>query len=343
MPPRGIGQGNCAAPSNALHREIAMLKLASFALCAIATLASVAASAQTYPTRPVRIVVGFPPGGTQDIVARLVGQALSERLGQPFVIDNRPGAASNIAVDMAAHAPADGYTLLVVGLANAVNASLYDKLSFDFIRDIAPVASIARVPGVMVVTPSFPANTVAEFITYAKNNAGRISMGSGGNGSPQHLYGELFKMMSGVSMTHVPYRGGAPATADLMAGQIQVIFNPLPETIGHITAGKLRALAVTTVARSQVLPDVPPLREVLPNFEASSWYGLGVPKNTPAPVVSRINKEMNDALADAKLKSRLADLGGVLLGGSPADFGKLIADETAKWSKVVRATNMKAQ
>jgi tripartite-type tricarboxylate transporter receptor subunit TctC len=318
-------------------------KLLSLAVFAIVLLANAfEALAQAYPTRPVRIVVGFPPAGTQDIVARLIGQSLSDRLGQQFVIDNRPGAASNIAVETVVHAPADGYTLLIVGLANAVNASLYAKLNFDFIRDIAPVAAIARVPGVMVVNSSFTANTVTEFLAYAKTNSGRISMGSGGNGSPQHLYGELFKMMSSVNMVHVPYRGGAPATADLMAGQIQVIFNPLPETIAHINSGKLRALAVTTTTRSQVLPDVPPLSDFLPNFDASSWYGIGVPQNTPRERVSQLNRATNASLADPKLKARLGELGGMLLTGSPADFGKLIADETAKWGKVVRATNMNA-
>ena len=320
-----------------------MAKPLTLAVFAIALLANgFEALAQTYPIRPVRIVVGFPPAGTQDIVARLIGQSLSDRLGQQFVVDNRPGAASNIAVETVVHAPADGYTLLIVGLANAVNASLYDKLNFDFIRDIAPVASIARVPGVMVVNSSFTATTVTEFLAYAKTNSGKVSMGSGGNGSPQHLYGELFKMMSNVNMVHVPYRGGAPATADLLAGQIQVMFNPLPETIAHINSGKLRALAVTTATRSQVLPDTPALADFLPNFEASSWYGIGVPKNTPTERVSQLNRATNASLADPKLKARLAELGGVLLTGSPADLGKLIGDETAKWSKVVRAINMKA-
>ena len=300
------------------------------------------AAAQTYPTKPVRIVVGFPPGGTQDIVARLVSQSLSDRMGQQFVVDNRPGATSNIAAELVVNAPKDGYTLFVAGLANAVSASLYSKLNFEFIRDIAPVAAIARVPGVMVVNPSFPANSVAEFITYAKANPGKISMGSGGNGGPQHVYGELFKVLASVNMVHVPYRGGAPAVADLLGGQIQVLFNPLPETIGQIKTNKLRPLAVTTATRSQALPNIPPLSESLPNYEASSWYGIVAPKNTPAEVINRINKEINASLADAKLSARLADLGGILLPGTPADFGKLISDETAKWGKVVRAGNLKA-
>jgi tripartite-type tricarboxylate transporter receptor subunit TctC len=255
-----------------------MAKLKLFTVLGTVLLAATYdAAAQTYPTKPVRIVVGFAPGGTQDIVARLIGQSLSDRSGQTHVIENRPGAAGNIAAEVVVNAPNDGYTLLVVGLSNAVNASLYDKLNFNFIRDIAPVVAIARVPGVMVVNPSFPANTVSEFIAYAKANPGKVSMGSGGNGAPQHVYGELFKMLSGVSMVHVPYRGGAPAMADLLGGQIQVIFNPLPETVANLKAGKLRPLAVTTATRSPLLPDTPTLGEFA--FQASSWSGIGAPKN----------------------------------------------------------------
>jgi len=294
------------------------------------------ARAQGYPAKPVRMVVGFAAGGTQDIVARLVAQWLSDRSGQQFVIENRPGAAGNIAAEAVVHAPGDGYTLLMVGLSNAVNASLYPRLNFDFIRDIAPVGAIARVPGVMVVNPSFPAASVPEFIAYAKANPGRINMGSGGNGAPQHVYGEMFNMMAGVRMVHVAYRGGAPAMADLLAGQVQVIFNPLPETIENIRAGKLRALAVTTAARSAALPDTPSLGDTLPGFDASSWYGVGAPRDTPAGVIDRLNADLNAALADPRSRARLADLGGTALPGSPADFGRLIAGETEKWARVVK-------
>jgi tripartite-type tricarboxylate transporter receptor subunit TctC len=293
------------------------------------------ARAQVYPAKPVRIVVAFAAGGTQDIVARLIGQSLSERLGQQFIVENRPGAGGNIGTEAVARAPPDGYTLLLVGLSNAVNPSLCDKLNFDFIRDIAPVAAIARVPGVMVVNPSFPTKTVTDFIAYAKANPGKINMATSGNGAPPHVYGELFKMMSGVDMVHVPYRGGAPALSDLLGGQVQVIFNPLPETIEHVRAGRLRPLAVTTATRSEVLPDIPALGDFLPGFEASSWYGVGAPKNTPTEIVKQLNSEINASLAEPKLKARLADLGGMLLAGSPANFGKLIADETAKWGRVV--------
>jgi len=295
-----------------------------------------AASAQSYPAKPVRVLVGFAAGGTQDIVARLVAQWLSDRTAQQFVVDNRPGAAGNIAADAAIHAPPDGYTLLMVGLSNAVNASLYRRLDFDFIRDIAPVAAIARVPGVMVVNPAFPAVSVTDFIAYARAHPGGINMGSGGNGAPQHVYGELFKMMAGVTMVHVAYRGGAPAMADLLAGQLQVIFNPLPETIEYIKAGKLRALAVTTAARSEALPDTPALGDFLPGFDASSWYGIGAPRNTPGAVIDRLNAEINAALAEPKARARLADLGGTVLPGSPADFADLIARETEKWARVVK-------
>ena len=299
--------------------------------------------AQTYPSRPVRMIVGFAAGGATDILARLIGQWLSERLGQPFVIENRPGAGSNIATEAVVRAPPDGYTLLLVGSPNAINATLYDKLNFNFIRDIAPVASIIRGALVMVVHPSVPAKTVPEFIAYAKANPGKINMASGGIGGITHIAGELFKMMAGVDMVHVPYRGVAPALTDLLGGQVQVIFANLAPSIEYIRAGKLRALAVTTATRSEALPDIPTVGEFVPGYEASSWFGVGAPKNTPAEIVDKLNKEINAGLADPKIKARLADLGGTVLGGSPADFGKLIAEETEKWGKVIRAANIKPE
>jgi tripartite-type tricarboxylate transporter receptor subunit TctC len=299
------------------------------------------AMAQSYPTRPVRLVAGFPPGGAVDMVARLMGQWLSERLGTPFVIENRAGAGGNIAAEAVVRASPDGYTLLMVNVANAINATLYDKLSFNIIRDIAPVASIMRAPGVMVVTPSVPAKTVPEFIAYARANPGKINMASAGNGSSGHVFGELFKFMTAVNMQHVPYRGGAPALTDLLGGQVQVYFGPIPETIEHIRAGKLRPLAVTTAMRLESLPNIPTVGEFVPGYEASGWHGVGVPTNTPREIVEKLNSEINAALADPKLKARLADLGGTVLVGSTADFGKLIADETEKWAKVVRYAGAK--
>jgi tripartite-type tricarboxylate transporter receptor subunit TctC len=299
--------------------------------------------AQTYPTRPVRIVVGFPPGGGADITARLIGQWLSERLGQQFVIDNRPGAGSNIATEAVVRAPADGYTLLIVGTFNAFNATLYDKLNFNFIRDIAPVAGIIVVPNVMVVHPSFPAKTILEFIAYSKSNPGKVNMGSGTPGAAMHVSGELFKIMAGIDMVHVFYRGAGPTLTDLLAGQVQVSFPTMPASIEHIRAGRLRALAVTTATRSDALPDIPTVGEFLPGYEGSNWYGLGVPKAAPAEIVNKLNKEVNAALDDPKMKARLADLGGTPLPGSPADFAKLIADDTEKWRKVIRAANIKAE
>jgi tripartite-type tricarboxylate transporter receptor subunit TctC len=301
------------------------------------------AFAQAYPTRPVRIIVGFAPGGTADIIARLMGQWLSERLGQPFIIENRPGGGTNIATEAVVRAPADGYTLLMLSATQAINATLYDKLNFNFIRDIVPVAGTMRVPGIMVVNPSVPANTVPEFIAYAKANAGKLSMASGGIGSAGHISGELFKMMTGINIGHVPYRGGGPALTDLLAGQVQVYFSPMPAAIEYIKAGKLRALAVTTAARSEALPDIATVAEFVPGYEASTWVGVGAPKATPTEIVEKLNKEINAALADPKIKARLADLGGTVLPGTPADFGKLIADETEKWGKVVKFTGIKPQ
>jgi tripartite-type tricarboxylate transporter receptor subunit TctC len=298
--------------------------------------------ARAYPSRPVRVIVGFAPGGATDIMARLVGQWLSERLGQQFVIDNRPGAGGNIAAEAVVRAPADGYTLLQCGVPNAINTTLYDRLNFNFIRDIAPVAGIIRGTYVMVVNPSVPTKTVSEFIAYAKANPGRISFGSAGIGSPNHVAGELFNIMAGVNLMHVPYRGIAPALNDLLGGQVQVAFAFMPSSIEFIRAGKLRALAVTTATRSEVLPDVPTVGEFVPGYEASAWYGLGAPKATPAEIIDKLNKEINAALADPKMKARLADLGGTALLGLPVDFGKLIAEETEKWGKVVKFSGAKA-
>jgi tripartite-type tricarboxylate transporter receptor subunit TctC len=301
------------------------------------------ARAQAYPTRPVRIIVGFAPGGGADIVARLIGQWLSERLGQQFIIENRPGAGSNIATEAVVRAAADGYTLLLVTVTNAFNATLYDKLNFNFIRDIAPVAGLMRVPNVMVVNPSVPAKTIPEFIAYAKANPGKINMASGGVGGATHVSGELFNMMAGVNMIHVPYRGVAPALTDLLGGQVQVTFASMPSSIAYIRAGKLRPLAVTTTTRSDELPEVSTVNDFVPGYEASTWYGVGVPSGTPAEIIGKLNKEINSALADPTFKARLADVGGSALSGSPADFGKLIADETEKWGKVIRAANIKAE
>jgi tripartite-type tricarboxylate transporter receptor subunit TctC len=299
------------------------------------------ARAQAYPSRPVRWIVPFPPGGGTDIVARLMGQWLSERLGQPFVIENRPGAGSNIGTEAVVRAPPDGYTLLLVASVNTINATLYDKLSFNFIRDIAPVASIIRQPLIILVNPSLPVKTVPEFIAYAKANPGKINMASAGNGTSQHISGELFKIMADIDMVHVPYRGTAPALTDLLGGQVQVYFATQGPSIEYIRAGKLRALAVTTAARSEALPDLPTIGEFLPGFEASLVYGLGAPKNTPAEIVDKLNKEINAALSDPKINARLADMDGMALALSPADFGELIAKETEKWAKVIRAANIK--
>jgi tripartite-type tricarboxylate transporter receptor subunit TctC len=301
------------------------------------------ANAQAYPARPVRLVVGFPAGGSADIVARLIGQWLSDRLGQPFVIENRPGAGSNIGTEAVVRAPADGYTLLMVSAANVTNASLYDSLNFNFIRDIAPVAFIDRVANVLEVNPSVPAKTVPEFIAYAKTNPGKINMASGGVGSSQHVAGELFKMMTGADLMHVPYRGVAPALTDLLGGQVQVLFDTVPASIAHIRAGKLRALAVTTATRSRALPDVPTVGDFVPGYEASSIHGIGAPRNTSAEIIDLLNKEVNAALADPKFEARIADLGGIVRAGSPADFGKILAEETEKWAKVVKFSGARAE
>jgi tripartite-type tricarboxylate transporter receptor subunit TctC len=301
------------------------------------------ARAQTYPAKPVRVVVGYAAGGVNDILARLMGQWLSERLGQSFVIENKPGAGSNIATETVVRSPADGYTLLVVSGANAINATLYDKLNFNFIRDIAPVAGIGRVSNVMVVNPLFPAKTIPEFIAYAKTNPGKIAMASAGIGSPQHVGGELFKMMTGVNMVHVPYRGGAPALTDLIGGQVQVYFSSTGSSIEYIKADKIRPLGVTSAQRSAALPNVPTIAEFVPGYEASAWYGIGVPKNTPAEIVEKLNKEINLALADPKVKARLGEFGALPLSGSAAAFGALLVDETEKWGKVVRFASIKPE
>jgi tripartite-type tricarboxylate transporter receptor subunit TctC len=300
------------------------------------------ATAQSYPSRPVRIVVGYAAGGGTDIVARLMGQWLSERLGQQVVIENRTGAATNIGTEAVVRAPADGYTLLLAHTANAINATLYERLNFNFIRDITPVAGIIRVPSVMVVNSSLPAKTVPEFIAYAKANPGKINMGSGGAGGPDHMSGELFKAMTGINMIHVPYRGLSPALTDLLAGQLQVIFSSLPAAIEYIRAGKLHALAVTTATRFEGAPDIPTVGDAVPGYEASQWYGVGAPKNTPVEIVDKLNREINAGLANPKLRAQLADLGGTALPGPPEEFGKLIAEETEKWAKVVKFSGAKS-
>jgi tripartite-type tricarboxylate transporter receptor subunit TctC len=299
------------------------------------------ASALDYPSRPVRIIVGFTAGGGVDITARLIGQWLAERLGQGFVIENRPGAGGNIGTELVINAAPDGYTLLLATVPNAVNASLYENLAFDFIRDTVPVAGVVRVPMVILLNPSVPAKTVAEFISYAKANPGKINMASAGNGTAPHMAGELFKMMAGVNLVHVPYRGQAPALTDLLGGQVQVLFATAPGTTEYIATGKLRALAVTTAARAELLPDLPPVADFVPGYETSQWYGICAPKNTPADIVDKLNKTINAGIADSGLKARFAAIGCEPLPGSPADFGRLIAEETEKWAKVVRAAGIK--
>jgi tripartite-type tricarboxylate transporter receptor subunit TctC len=299
------------------------------------------AAADTFPTRPVHIIVGFPAGGPGDTLARLIGQWLSERLHQPFVIENRTGAGGNIGAEAVVRASADGYTLLLATSASAINVTLYPNLNFNFVRDIAPVAGVSRDPYVVVVNSSVPANTIPEFIAYAKANPGKINMGSGGIGVPSHVFGELFEIMAGVNMTHVPYRGAAPALIGLIGGQVQVLFNPLLSSIEYIKADKLRALAVTSATRSEVLPDIPTVGDFVPGYEASSWTGIFAPKDTPAEIVDRLNKEINAALADPKMKAQFAILGAERTPMTPTDFGKFIAEETEKWGKVIREANIK--
>jgi tripartite-type tricarboxylate transporter receptor subunit TctC len=321
------------------RREFLQLAAGAAALPAVSRLAW----AQAYPTRPVRVIVPFAPAGDTDLVARLMGQWLSERLGQPFIIENRPGAGTNIGTEAVVHAPADGYTLLLASPPAAINATLYEKLNFNFMRDIAPVAGVIRAPFVMEVNPAVPAKTVPELIAYTKTNPGKISMASAGIGSGPHAAGELFKMMAGVNLVHVPYRGQGPALTDLLGGQVQIYFAGIPSSIQYIRAGKLRALAVTTATRSEILPDIPTLSDFLPGYEASFWGGFCAPKNTPVQIVDKLNSEINAALSDSKMKARLADLGGTVLPGSPAEFGKHIAAETEKWAKVIKFAGIKPE
>jgi tripartite-type tricarboxylate transporter receptor subunit TctC len=322
-----------------LHRQF--LKLA--AVVAAAAAVPQFASALDYPTRPVRIIAGFAAGGGVDVTARLIGQWLTDRLGQSFVIENRPGAGGNIGTEAVVNAAPDGYTLLLATVPNAVNASLYEKLNFNFIRDIVPVAGVIRVPMVILLNPSVPAATVAEFISYAKANPDKVNMASAGNGSAPHMAGELFKMMAGVNLVHVPYRGQGPALTDLLGGQVQVLFAATPGTTEYITTGKLRALAVTSASRAEMLPELRTVAEFVPGYEASQWYGIGVPRNTPVEIVDKLNKEINAAIADPAMKARFAAIGGEPLPGSPAEFGKLISEETEKWGRVVRAAGIKPE
>ncbi len=319
------------------RRQFLKLSVGAFAVPAVSGIAR----AQTYPTRPVRVIVGYAAGGASDIAARLIGQRLYVRLGQSFVIENRPGAASNLATETVVHAPPDGHTLLLVSASNAINATLYDKLNYNFIRDIAPVGSITRGPLVMLVNQSFPATTAAEFIAHAKANPGQINMASAGVGSPQHLAGELFSAMAGIKMLHVPYRGAPPALTDLIGGQVQVYFGSTSGAISYVRSGQLRALAVTSAARSEALPDTPAVNEFVPGYEATTWYGFGAPKGTSAAIIEKLNAEINAALGDATIKSRMAELGGTALPGSPAEFAKLIADETERWGKAVKFSGVK--
>jgi tripartite-type tricarboxylate transporter receptor subunit TctC len=353
VPQNGFWEGTMEFPH---RRQFLHLATGAAALPAVSRIAK----AQTYPTRPVRIIVGFPAGNTVDISARLIGQWLSERLGQPFIIENRPGRTGNIGTEAVVRAPADGYTLLLVGAVYATNATLYDKVNFNFLRDIAPVAGITRAPFVMVpysevpgflaavrshdsiLNPSFPAKTVPEFIAYAKANPGKINMASSGNGTVGHVAGELFKMMAGINMLHVPYRGEAPALTDLIGGQVQVMFTTMPSSIEYIRADTLRAVGVTSATQSEALPGLPTVGEFVSGYEVSAWNGIGVPRNTPTEIVGGLNREINAGLADSKLKARLADLSGTPLPGTPVDFGKLIADDTEKWAKVIKFAGIKA-
>ena len=324
-----------------------MMQRRQFLRLAASTIALPAASyqawAQAYPTRPVRMIVPFGSSGATDIVARLIGQWLSERLGQPFIIENRPGAGGNLGIEAVVRSPPDGYTLALIGAPSAINATLYDKLTFNFIRDIAPVAIIVRFPNVLVVNPSVPVKTVPEFIAHAKANPGKLNMASPGIGSTPHVAGELFKMMTGVNVVHVPYRSVAAGLTDMLSGQVQVTFGTSASMIEFVRAGALRALAVTTATRSEALPDLPTIAEFVPGYEASAWFGVGAPRNTPTEIVDKLNGDINACLADPKLKARIADLGGIAIMGSPADFGRLIAEETEKWAKVVKFSGAKAE
>ena len=319
------------------------LRLFALVVSCLLPLFAGAASAQDYPNRPIKWVVGYPPGGATDILARLLGEHLSKKMGQQFVIENRPGAGNNIGTEAVIKAPPDGYTLLLVNPANGINASLYKNLNFNFVRDIAPVAGFIRVPNVMVVNPSVPAKTVAEFIDYAKANPGKVNLASSGNGTSIHLSGELFKAMTGLNLLHVPYRGSNPALTDLIGGQVQVMFDNLPASINHIKAGTLRALAVTTEQRSEALPDVPTVADTVKGYEASAWFGVGAPKGTPRPIIERLNKEFNEALKDPVMIAKLKEMGGIFITGTPEDFGKVIAAETEKWEKVVKFANISVE
>jgi tripartite-type tricarboxylate transporter receptor subunit TctC len=316
------------------------LRLAAAAIAAPA--GARIARAQAYPARSVRLIIGYTPGGSADITARLMGQWLTERLGQTVVVESRPGGGTNIATEAVVRAPADGYTLLLVAPANAINATLYEKLNYDFIRDMAPVAGLIRFPNIMEVNPSVPAKNIPEFIAYAKANPGKINYASSGNGSTIHMSAELFKMMAGVDLVHVPYRGGAPALTDMLGGQVQVMFDNMPTSIEHVRAGRLRPLGITSATRSELLPDVPTVADVVPGYESSAWYGVGAPKNTPPEIIDRLNTEINAILVEPRVKTRVAEMGATLIAGSPADFGRLVADETEKWGKVVRFSGAKA-
>src|SRR4051794_19870269 len=339
--PGGHKSCRCAGGNMKKFQRRQFLQLAAGA--AALPLTSGNASAQAYPSRPVRLVIGYTPGGSADLTARLMGQWLSEKLGQSFVVENRPGGGTNIATEAVLRAPPDGYTLLLVAPANAINATLYDKLNFNFIKEVEPVAGLIRFPNVVVVNPELPIKTIPELIAYAKANPGKLNMASSGNGSTIHMSGELFKMLTDTNMVHVPYRGGAPALTDLIAGQVQVMFDNIPTCFEHVKSGKLRGLAVTSTTRSEILPDLPLVADFLPGYEASAWYGIGAPKGTPPDIVERLNKVVNEILADPKAKARFTELGAILLPGSAADFGKLVADETEKWGKVVKFAGAKVE
>jgi tripartite-type tricarboxylate transporter receptor subunit TctC len=338
--PRGNHRPHTKTPSSGQYPRRRFLGLAAGAA---ALPISRIARAQTYPARPVRIIVGFAPGGSSDIAARLISQWLSERLREQFFVENRPGAAGNIATEAVVRAAPDGYTLLLAASTNTINAALYEKLNYNFMRDVAPIAGMFRVPNLVVVNPTIQAKTIPEFIAYANANPGKLNMASGGIGGPSHMAGELFKIMTGINVVHVPYRGAGPALTDLIAGQVQVMFNSMPESIEYIRAGRLRALAVTTGTRSEVLPDIPTVAEWVPGFEFSTWFGLGAPKNIPAEIIDKLNKEINLALADPKMKARLTDWGGTPMPGSPTDFGKFLIEETEKWGKVVKFAGLKPE